>query len=177
MFLALKKALINLAIAQTHFTNVSLGFGIGYCVPERLEVNLFERETKDILIHYAKTFIGKPYLWGGNGVTGFDCSGFVQEILKCVGLDPRGDQTAQGLYNYFVKHSKGSGVAPASLLFWGKSTDRITHVSLAIDYFYHIEAGGGNSKTINKEVAEKQGAMVRIRPLNSRKDLIAAIKI
>jgi len=156
---------------------VCLEFGTGYYDPGRSEVNLFEKETTDILIHYAKTFIGKPYLWGGNGVRGFDCSGFVQEVLKCVGLDPKGDQTAQGLYNYFTKRSKGSGVAAGSLLFWGRDIDRITHVSIAIDYFYHIEAGGGNSKTINKEIAEKQGAMVRIRPLNSRKDLIAAIKI
>ena len=81
---------------------------------ERLEsMNLFEKETKELMIQYSKTFIGKPYRWGGEGVLGFDCSGFIQEVLSCVGFDPKGDQTAQGLYNYFVKYSKGSGVAPA----------------------------------------------------------------
>ena len=140
-------------------------------------MNLFEKETKELMIEYSKTFIGKPYMWGGEGVRGFDCSGFIQEVLRCVGLDPKGDQTAQALYNYFIKRSKGSGVAPGSLLFWGKSTEKITHVSLAIDYFYHIEAGGGNSKTTSLQVAERQGAMVRIRPINSRSDLRAAIKI
>ena len=140
-------------------------------------MNLFEKETKELMIEYSKTFIGKPYRWGGEGVLGFDCSGFVQEVLSCVGLDPKGDQTAQGLFNHFIKRSKGSGVATGSLLFWGKNIDRITHVSIAIDYFYHIEAGGGNSRTIDLKTAERQGAMVRIRPIKSRKDLIAAIKI
>lgn len=140
-------------------------------------MNLFDKETTQLMIEYSKTFIGKPYRWGGEGVLGFDCSGFIQEVLGCVGLDPSGDQTAQGLYNHFIKNAKGSGIAPGALLFWGKSEQKITHVSLAIDYFYHIEAGGGNSRTVNLEVAEKQGAMVRIRPLKSRKDLIAAIKI
>ncbi len=140
-------------------------------------MNLFDKETKELMIEYAKTFIGTPYKWGGEGVAGFDCSGFIQEVLRCVGMDPKGDQTAQGLYNHFIKNSKGSGIAPGSVLFWGKDIDRITHVSLAINFFHHIEAGGGNSKTINLDVAERQGAMVRIRPLKSRKDLIAAIKI
>tara|TARA_Y100001963_G_C6726152_1_gene421538 strand:+ start:621 stop:1043 length:423 start_codon:yes stop_codon:yes gene_type:complete len=140
-------------------------------------MNLFDKETKEIMIKYAKSFIGTPYKWGGNGVSGFDCSGFIQEVLGCVGLDPRGDQTAQRLYDHFLKHSKGSGIAPGSLLFWGSTPEKITHVSLAIDYFYHIEAGGGNSRTTTIEVAESQGAMVRIRPLKSRKDLISAIKI
>ena len=129
------------------------------------------------MIEYSNTFIGKPYRWGGEGVLGFDCSGFVQEVLSCVGLDPKGDQTAQWLFNHFIKRSKGSGVATGSLLFWWKNIDRITHVSIAIDYFYHIEAGVGNSRTIYLKTAERQGAMVRIRPIKSRKDLIAEIKI
>ena len=54
-------------------------------------------------INYAKLFIGKPYLWGGEGPEGYDCSGFIQEVLSCIGLDPKGDQTAQGLYNYFSR--------------------------------------------------------------------------
>ena len=49
-------------------------------------MNLFEKETKELMIEYSKTFIGKPYRWGGEGVLGFDCSGFIQEVLRCVGL-------------------------------------------------------------------------------------------
>jgi cell wall-associated NlpC family hydrolase len=140
-------------------------------------MNLFERDVRDLMIDYAKTFIGTPYIWGGSGAGGFDCSGFIQEILKCVDLDPKGDQTAQKLFEFFSKNAKGSGISAGSILFWGKSEEKITHVSLALGYFHHIEAGGGGSKTRTVEDAQRTGAMVRIRPINSRKDLIGAIKI
>ena len=135
------------------------------------------KNKSQLMVEYSKTFIGKPYLWGGEGPEGYDCSGFIQEVLKCVGLDPRGDQTAQGLYKYFSKNGLGTGIKEGSLLFWGKSKDKITHVSMAINYFHHIEAGGGGSIIKNLEIARTSGAMIRVRPINSRKDLRAAIKI
>ena len=144
---------------------------------ESYEMNLFEREIKELMVDYAKSFIGTPYKWGGSGAGGFDCSGFIQEVLSCVGLDPKGDQTAQNLYNYFINKGKGNGISKGSLLFWGKSNNKITHVSLAIDFWHHIEAGGGGRLTTNLKEAQRTGAMVRIRPITSRRDLFSAIKI
>ena len=143
----------------------------------KLMTTVSEKETKNIMIDYAKSFIGTPYLWGGESFGGFDCSGFVQEVLKCVGLDPKGDQTAQALYNYFSKKSLGSGIQKGSLLFFGKSLEKITHVAIAIDHYHMIEAGGGGINTINVSTAIKQKAMVRIRPIKNRNDIISAIKI
>ena len=37
--------------------------------------------TKDI-INYAYELIGTPYLWGGKTAFGYDCSGFVQTLLR-----------------------------------------------------------------------------------------------
>ena len=36
----------------------------------------------------AWKYIGKFYKWGGDDPSGFDCSGFVIEILKSVGILP-----------------------------------------------------------------------------------------
>lgn len=41
---------------------------------------LFERQRK-IATKVAWSFIGKWYKWGGDDPSGFDCSGFVIEIL------------------------------------------------------------------------------------------------
>lgn len=130
-------------------------------------------------VDYAKKFIGIPYKWGGeHPAEGYDCSGFIQEVLASKGLDPRGDQTASMILER-LKDEEGftspSDIKRNDLLFFGK--DRITHVALAIDGKHMIEAGGGNSKTVNTQVAIAQKAMIRIRPINIRKDLYAVARL
>lgn len=130
------------------------------------------------LVEYAKKFIGIPYKWGGqNPLEGFDCSGYIQEITASIGIDPRGDQTAQGLYYYWAKHGVlQETVKPGCILFFGKDLNKITHVALAVNNFQMIEAAGGDSKTKTIQDAKKKGACVRIRPWNARvTELKAAI--
>lgn len=54
----------------------------------------------DSIVHYASTFIGTPYLWGGSEpANGFDCSGFVCYVYNKFGIAlPRtsGDQFDAG---------------------------------------------------------------------------------
>ena len=45
------------------------------------------------LVERAKTAIGTPYVRGGTGVSGFDCSGFVQWAYPRQGFAPRTAQT------------------------------------------------------------------------------------
>ena len=129
-----------------------------------------------LLIEYAKSFIGKPYLWGAEGPTGFDCSGLVQEILRSVGEDPSNDQTAQDLFNHFREHGTIlQRLKPCALVFYGKSSKAVSHVAFGLDNFRIVEAGGGGSKCINVEAADQFKAMVRIRPFNDRHDIVAII--
>jgi cell wall-associated NlpC family hydrolase len=115
------------------------------------------------MIEYGKRFIGCPYRWGGNGPQ-FDCSGFVQECLMGVGLDPRGDQTAQALYDELLTSGWKIFQARGSIMFFGKNTHKITHVAIALDENdFMLECGGGGRYT----ASEMNGAMVRIRPVRS----------
>lgn len=129
----------------------------------------------ELLIKYALSWLGTPYIWGGQSRYGVDCSGLVQSILHSVGAAPQGDYTSQGLYLYFLAQGvKQSSPKAGSLIFYGTS-ERIIHVAFALDDFRVIEAGGGTSKVKTVEDAISVGAYVRIRPYNYRKDVYAII--
>jgi len=135
---------------------------------------------KEIFLLYAMSFTGVPYLWGGNSVMdGVDCSGYVQECLAAIGEDPPGDQTAQSLYDYFEskqRYSKRRSLE-GRILFFGKDIDHITHVAIALNDHLMIESGGGDSTTETREDAIKRRAMVRVRPISNRRDLVAEIAL
>lgn len=49
------------------------------------------------IVDYAKQFVGGPYLWGGNSLTGgIDCSHFVYQVLKNTGYYSGGYTTSAG---------------------------------------------------------------------------------
>lgn len=126
------------------------------------------------LIEYAKSFLHVPYRWGGNTpLNGMDCSGFVQAVLASIGMDPPGRDTAQSLYAFFsINGIIVPKPVPGALLFYGSAIDRVNHVAFAINEHLMIEAGGGDQTTLTKEVADKQNALVRIRPYNRRLDIV-----
>jgi cell wall-associated NlpC family hydrolase len=129
-----------------------------------------------LVYDYALALVGTPYRWGGsNPISGFDCSGLVQELLASIGFDPPGDQSAQSLYEHFIKGSRSSQIGLGALVFYGKSVEQITHVAFMLDTISAIGANGGGSKTTNNMEAERAGAFVKIRPLNYRSDLVAVI--
>lgn len=129
------------------------------------------------LIEYALSFVGIAYRWGGDDpMAGYDCSGFVQEILASVGMDPPGDQTAEGLLRHFSPSGRylfKDTMEPGALVFYGKN--QATHVALGIDEFRVIEAAGGGSKTTDLPAAIRDNAFIRIRPWRYRSDFLCAI--
>ena len=135
------------------------------------------------LVEYAKCFIGRPYIWAGNGSGkcegGFDCSGLVVECLQAVGVLANGsDYSAKALYKHlldqgWVKVPRGFETA-SDLCFWGKAEGSIIHVSIVIGPRQHLEAGGGGS---GSKTAATSTGMVRMRPLSSRGDLLATLRM
>lgn len=127
------------------------------------------------LIQYLYHFIGSSYAWGKEGPikVGFDCSGLVLEGLRSVGKWGKEDATAQQIHNTMAAKYGAISLGlkdTGSLIFFGKSRTEITHIGIAINNYQYIEAGGGDSKTVDK-------GMVRIRPFTWRKDLVAVIDI
>ena len=125
------------------------------------------------LIDYAKSMLGLPYIWGKESPSyGVDCSGFVQLVLRSVGLDPKGDQSAQMLYDWCLKSAFMAERDTGALAFYGKDASHVSHVAILINQFQIIEAGGGDHICTTPEAAAAKGACVRIRPFGHRPDFV-----
>ncbi len=121
----------------------------------------------------AWSFIGRPYVWGGDDpVKGFDCSGFCIEILKSVGILPRGgDWTAEGLRDKF-KDQVTQDPKEGCLVFWhAPHGTKIIHVEYCLNDSLSIGASGGGSTTTDEAAAIKQNAYIKVRPFRSRSGL------
>lgn len=130
-------------------------------------------------LRYAEHFMGVPYIWGGHYPgTGFDCSGFICEVLRSIGLV--GDQehlTALNLYDRFaVKSLFNAPPVAGDLIFYGRSADAIRHVALVTSPYTIIECGGGDQSTTSISLASSIGACVRKRGINHRADRFAAVR-
>ncbi|MER6396900.1 C40 family peptidase [Kitasatospora sp. NPDC001603] len=104
-------------------------------------------------IDYALAQLGKPYVWGGDGPSGFDCSGLVQQAYRRSGISlPR---VADDQYAATTPITAGQ-LHRGDLLFWSDSgrASGIHHVGIYL--------GGG--KFVE---APRPGKTVRVSTLSS----------
>jgi len=81
-------------------------------------------------VRFACAQLGKPYVWGGNGEVGFDCSGLTHAAYAA-GIDiPR---TAQTQYDAgpLLPVPAGTPLQPGDLVFFG-AAGRIHHVGISL---------------------------------------------
>ena len=81
-------------------------------------------------IAFAAQQLGTPYLWGGTGPGGFDCSGLVQAAYRSAGIAlPR---VAQAQFDAGPPVPADSTVLPGDLLFYGSGPSGVDHVGLYV---------------------------------------------
>lgn len=106
------------------------------------------------IIRETKIFLGVPYLWGGIGPFGFDCSGFVRTIFQTCSFELPRDSKDQFKFGKKITYDK---IKPADLLFFKR------HVAIVI----------GNDKFIHASLREGGVAINSLNPKENifRKDL------
>ena len=95
-----------------------------------------EKDGADV-VAVAKRYLGTPYMWGGSGPGGFDCSGLVMWAYAQVGVSL--PHSSYGQYGYGVPVSRDQ-LQPGDLVFF----DGLGHVGIYIggDQFVHAPHTG-----------------------------------
>lgn len=118
------------------------------------------------LISYAKNFLGKPYVWGAQGPSSFDCSGFTYYIFKNkAGITLPRNSTVQSTYGTYVSKSN---IKAGDLLFFdtnGSNNGVVSHVGLYIGNGQMIHASYSQRKivTVDFNSSYYQNAFVNAR--------------
>lgn len=100
-------------------------------------------KSADAIVAYAKTFQGYPYVYGTNGPSSFDCSGFVQYVYKHFGYSLSRSSKTQA--NDGVAVSKSNLQPGDILIFKNTAKTEIGHVGIYIGNGQFIHAS--NPKT------------------------------
>ncbi len=89
-------------------------------------------------LSFAAQQLDTPYLWGGTGVGGFDCSGLVQAAYGHAGIVlPR---VAQDQFDAGPVVPAGSLVEPGDLVFFGNGPSAVEHVGIYVGEGQMIDA-------------------------------------
>ena len=99
---------------------------------------------------WALARVGTPYVWGGTGPAGFDCSGLVQAAYAAAGV--RLPRVAQDQFDAGPHLPAGTPLVPGDLVFFGASVGAVTHVGIALGHGDMVDA-------------PHTGARVRVEPI------------
>ena len=82
-------------------------------------------------IALAKRFMGVTYTWGGTSSFGFDCSGFVQMLMRQRGITVPRDASLQVNWEK-AAHVDRKDLKAGDLLYFGDGLTKVTHTGMYI---------------------------------------------
>lgn len=119
-------------------------------VTEIEEVNTVVNKGEEV-VDYAKTLLGKDYVYGGVGPNSFDCSGFTQYVYKKFGINLSHSSSAQA--NIGTTVSK-SDLQLGDMVFFSQGGSSIGHVGIFVGNNSFIHAANPQKGVVITSLAD-----------------------
>lgn len=119
-------------------------------VTETEEVNTVVNKGEEV-VDYAKTLLGKDYVYGGVGPNSFDCSGFTQYVYKKFGINLSHSASAQA--NIGTTVSK-SDLQLGDMVFFSQGGSSIGHVGIFVGNNSFIHAANPQKGVVITSLAD-----------------------
>lgn len=97
---------------------------------------------------FSKRFLGLPYTWGGASAFGYDCSGFIQMLVRRRGIMMPRDSQPQANWSGVVPIAERKDLRPGDLVYFGASSSRITHTGMYLGEGKFISATTHQTPTV-----------------------------
>jgi hypothetical protein len=105
-----------------------------------VKTQISEKIKPEIILEYAMSYLGAPYLWGGKSPFGIDCSGFVQVVYMMHGIQLPRDASQQAMVGEDI--SLLEEARAGDLLFFDNEEGQIIHVGIVLNDRKIIHASG-----------------------------------
>ena len=96
---------------------------------DEFEITVENRELSSQVVDIALSLVGRPYVYGGDTPSGFDCSGFIQYVYAQKGITVSRGAATQIFDGYAVSYDD---ILPGDIISWGYSNGVVTHSALYI---------------------------------------------
>ena len=121
----------------------NLGFGFGFVTEDgKSKMQKVEFNPRQMLVNrlyqivYNAARLDIPYKFGGNSLNGMDCSAFVMDVYRMLGIDLPRTAREQAQYGRYVYHH----LEPGDLLFFQTYAPYPSHVAIYLGNGYIAEA-------------------------------------
>lgn len=125
------------SIPDTDETEFSIGKNEYRFVSEEDPLEAQDRTGQ--IIELGLRFLNAPYLWGGKSILGIDCSGLIQNVFRCVGMNLPRDAYEQEEHGMDVSYEERK---PGDLVYFINTKGKVHHVGILVTENEIIHAHG-----------------------------------